>query len=61
MSVNRDAIANAKNVTVESIKCENCKYYMRRNRISIIGCSCWNTKDNSKNDFCSFWAKIDKE
>jgi hypothetical protein len=61
MSVGRDVIANVNNTNIENVKCGTCKFYTRRDSVSIVGCSFWDSTNNSKNDFCSFWDDYKKE
>ena len=62
MSASRDVIASVNKASVERVKCENCRYFVKAwdkgsKHFPFAWCEAWDSKVNDGEVFCSIWEE----
>ena len=64
MSASREVIASVNKVSVEEVKCENCRYFVKAwsrdsKHFPFAWCEAWDLNVNDSEVFCSIWEGKD--
>lgn len=64
MSASREVIASVNKVSVEDVKCEKCRYFVKAwakgsRHYPFAWCEAWDANVNDSESFCSIWEGKD--
>ena len=62
MSASREVIASVNKVSVEEVKCKNCRSFIEAwskesKHFPVPWCEAWDLEVNKSEGFCTFWER----